>query len=128
MFADHPLTGIGPGSFRAYLIETQPTVLDHYGYGAETGIAYIPDQPESGYLKILYEGGIAGSIAGLILAGDALRRAISVITGNHADSDARTEGIAALAGLITFAVTFVTLFTVSDARIAAIFAFLLAVI
>src|SRR6185436_12354564 len=31
MFADHPLTGIGFGSFRRYLIETQPTVLDHYG-------------------------------------------------------------------------------------------------
>ena len=64
----------------------------------------------------------------MMLAGDALRRAISVIAGNHVDSDARTEGIAALAGLITFAVTFVTLFTVSDARIAAMFAFLLAVI
>jgi O-antigen ligase len=128
MFADHPTTGIGPGSFQPYLMKTQPTVFNYYGIGTAEGVAYIPDQPESGYLKILYEGGIAGSIAALLLAGDALRRAISVIAGNHPDSDARTEGIAALAGLITFAVTFVTLFTVSDARIAAIFAFLLAVI
>lgn len=128
MFADHPLTGIGLGSFQSYLIETQPTVFNYYGIGTATGIAYIPDQPESGYLKILYEGGIAGSIAALLVAGDALRRAIGVIAGNITNSDARTEGIAALAGLVTFSATFVTLFTVGDPRVAAILAFLLAVI
>lgn len=128
MFADHPLAGIGLGSFQSYLIETQPTVFNYYGIGTAAGIAYIPDQPESGYLKILYEGGIAGSIAALLVAGDALRRAIGVIAGNITNSDARTEGIAALAGLMTFSATFVTLFTVGDPRMAAILAFLLAVI
>jgi O-antigen ligase len=128
MFADHPLTGIGLGSFQAYLIETRPTVFNYYDIGTQEGIAYIPNQPESGYLKIFYEGGIVGSIAALLLVGDALRRAVSIITRDKADSDARTEAIAALAALTTFGATFVTLFTVTDSRIAAMFAFFLATI
>jgi O-antigen ligase len=128
MFADHPLTGIGTGSFRPYLIDTMPTVRDHYGYGEKAGIDYIPDQPESGYLKILYEGGVFGSIAAFLVAGDALRRAITLMISKNANPDARTETIAALAGLITFAATFVTLYTLSDPRVAAISSFLIAVI
>ncbi len=128
MFADHPLAGIGLGSFRPFLIETRPTVFNFYGIASERGVAYVPDQPESGYFKILYEGGIAGSIAALLVAGDALRRAAPIIAGSDSNPDARTEGIAALAALITFGLTFVTLFTVGDARVAAILAFLLAVI
>ncbi len=128
MFADHPITGIGMGSFRPYLVATQPTVFNYYDLGKATGVTYIPDQPESGYFKILYEGGIAGSIAVLLLVGDAIRRAFDVIAGSNADSDARTEGIAALAGIVTFGVTFVTLFTMTDPRIPGILAFLLAVI
>lgn len=128
MFADHPLTGIGLGSFQSYLIASHPGVFNFYGFGTTEGISYVPDQPENGYLKILYEGGIAGSIAALLVAGDALRRAIAVVTSRHADPDARTEAIAALAGLIVFGATFVTLFTVSDERVAAILAFFLAVI
>jgi O-antigen ligase len=129
MFADHPVAGIGLGSFQSYLAETRPGVFNYYGIGEAEGVGYIPDQPESGYLKILYEGGIAGSLAVLLVAGDALRRAITVVVaGSNADPDARTEGIAALAGLMTLAVTFVTLFTVGDGRIAGLLAFLLAVI
>ena len=126
MFAQHPLTGIGLGSFQSYLVDTRPGVFYYYGIGAAQGTAYIPDQPESGYLKILYEGGIAGSIAALLVAGDAVRRAIGIIAVRNAD--ARSEGIAALAGLATFAATFITLFTASDPRVAALLAFLLAVI
>ena len=128
MFADHPLTGIGLGSFQSYLLETRPGVFSYYGIGAAQGIAYVPDQPESGYLKILYEGGIAGSIAALLVAADAIRRALGIIAGGNTNPDARSEAIAALAGLATFAATFLTLFTVSDPRIAALLAFLLAVI
>jgi O-antigen ligase len=129
MFADHPLTGIGPGSFQRYLIETRPTVFNYYGIGEAAGVAYIPDQPESGYLKILYEGGIAGSAAVLLVVADALRRAAVLIASSRADSDdARTESIAAVAALINFGLTFITLFTAADPRIAALFAFLLAVI
>jgi len=67
-------------------------------------------------------------IAALLVAGDALRRAIPLMISKNTNSDARTEGIAALAGIVTFAATFVTLYTLSDPRVAAIFAFLLAVI
>ena len=128
MFANQPLTGIGLGSFKAYLMKTQPTMLNFYGLGEAAGVTYVPDQPESGYFKILYEGGIAGSLAALLVVGDALRRAFGVIAGNQAGPDARTECIAALAALLVFGATFVTLFTMGDQRIAALFAFLLAVI
>jgi O-antigen ligase len=128
MFADHPLTGIGLGSFQSYFIETRPTNLNYNGIGTQEGVVYIPDQPESGYFKILYEGGIIGSLGALLVALDALRRAIVVITRNHADHVARTETIAALTGLMTFGVTFVTLFNVGDPRIAAMFVFFLAII
>jgi O-antigen ligase len=128
MFADHPITGIGFGSFRDYLIETQPTVFNYYGIGTAQGVAYVPDQPESGYLKVLYEGGIAGSLAALLVGSDAFRRAAVVIAGSNTSAGARTECIAALAGFMTFGATFITLFTVSDQRIAGVLAFLLAVI
>ena len=128
MFAKHPVTGIGPSSFRPYLLATRPGVVNYYGIGSATGAGYVPDQPESGYLKILYEGGLLGSLAALLLVGDALRRALAVIGARSANSDARTECIAALAGLITLGVTFVTLFNVSEPRLSAVFAFLLAVI
>ncbi len=126
MFANHPATGIGLGSFRPYLLETRPGVTDYYGIGAVSGVEYIPDQPENGYLKILYEGGVVGSMAALLLAGDAVRRALKGTVG--ASADARTECIAALAALVTFGVTFMTLFTVGDPRIGALLAILLAVI
>lgn len=128
MFADQPLTGIGPGSFRSYLLETRPGVFNYYGIGTSAGVPYVPDQPESGYLKILYEGGLLGSLAALLVAGDAVRRAFAVVGDSTASSAARTECIAALAGLATFGLTFVTLFTVGDARLGALLALLLAVI
>jgi O-antigen ligase len=128
MFADNPYTGIGPGSFQHYLIATQPAITSYYGIGESTGVPYVPDQPESGYLKILYEGGICGALAALIVAGAALTRGLGVAVSRNADQDARSECVAALAALTVFSATFVTLFTVSDRRIAALLVFLLAVI
>jgi O-antigen ligase len=128
MFADHPLTGIGMGSFRTYLLETRPGVVNYYGIGQATGAMYVPDQPENGYLKILYEGGIVGSIAVLIFVGASVRRALQLIWRSDRDSHARTETIAALAGMTTFAITFVTLFTWTDARMSALFTILISVV
>lgn len=128
MFADHPVTGIGIASFRPYLIETRPAVFNYYDIGTAEGVSYIPDQPESGYLKILYEGGILGSLAALLVVGDALRRSIAVLADGKTEANARTELIAALAALATFGTTFVTLYTSGDERIAALFAVFLAVI
>jgi O-antigen ligase len=130
MFADHPLNGIGLGSFRWYLLATRPGVSDYYDIGADSVAEYVPDQPESGYLKVLYEGGIVGSLAALLLAGDAVRRAldVAIAAGPGRDPNARTECIAALAALGTFGVTFTTQFTMGDPRVGALLAFLLAVI
>jgi O-antigen ligase len=128
MFADNPMTGIGLGTFRPYLLETRPGVVNYYGIGLLSGVPYVPDQPENGYLKILYEGGIFGALAALILIGDALRRAIRVIRWHPPTSHARTEGIAALGALVTFGITFVTLFTWTDSRISALFTMLIAVV
>jgi O-antigen ligase len=128
MFSNHPLFGIGPGSFQPYLMETRPTVTNFYGIGANEGVSYIPDQPESGYLKILYEGGIVGSAAALLVAGDAVRRALAVVSGRGSDANARSECAAAFAALLTFAVTFVTQYNLADGRIAGLFFLFLAVI
>jgi len=128
MFAKHPLTGIGPGSFRPYLLESRPGVFNFYGIGSGTGEIYVPGQPENGYLKILYEGGLAGAMAAVLVAGDALRRALKVIRTSAADAPARSDAIAALAALATFAITFVTLFTWSDARISGFCMILLGII
>ena len=128
MFTDHPITGIGIASFRPYLIETRPGVVNYYDIGRAEGVAYVPDQPESGYLKIFYEGGIVGSLAALIVLIDVLRRALAVVTARKVSEDARTEVIAALAALAVFCVTFVSLYTISEERIAALFGIFLAVI
>ena len=117
MFADHPVTGIGLGSFEPYLAATRPFYAHLYTWG-----------PESGYLAILYEGGVAGSGAAALVVGDALRRAITVAASSDSDPNARTETIAALAGLIVFALTFVTLSSLNEERNAAMLGLLLAVI
>lgn len=127
MFAEHPLTGVGPGAFQSYLLETRPGMSGYYGIGVAQGVQYVPEQPENGYLTILYESGLVGSVAALLVAGDALRRIFAMLARGAGDADARSEAIAALAGLATFGVTFLTLFTPGDARIAALLMFLLAI-
>lgn len=126
MFSNHPTAGIGLGSFRSYLLQTRPGVTNYYGIGTGAGVDYIPDQPESGFLKILYEGGVFGSAAALFLLVDAIRRALKGAFG--ASPEGRTECIAALAALLTLGVTFTTLFNIDDPRIVGLLAFLLAVI
>lgn len=128
MFADQPLWGIGPGSFRDYLRTTNPTSLGFYGLGALTGEEYIPDQPENGYLKILYEGGIIGSFCALILVWAALRKGISQALSSSSGEAAQTEALAALAGLAVFGITFLTLFTPSDEKNVVVLCLLFAVL
>lgn len=128
MFASHPLTGVGPGAFQSYLLETRPGMSSYYGIGRAEGVQYVPEQPENGYLTILYEGGLVGAAAAFLIAGDALRRAARVLARGQGAPQARTETIAALAGLAAFCITFTTLFTSGDSRIAALLMFLLAVI
>lgn len=128
MFADQPLQGIGFGGFQRYLLETRPGVLNYYGIGLESGTSYVPDQSESGYFTVLYETGLLGSAALLLLVGASLQRAFAGITRRGAAPAQRTELLAALAGLAVLAITFTTLFTTSDPRVLALFLLLLAVI
>jgi O-antigen ligase len=127
MFANHPVTGIGFGGFQQYLLDTRPMVTNYYGIGVAEGVPYIPNQPESGYFKILYEGGILGSLAVMVLIGATLRRGIAAIASRQVGADERSQVIAALAGLAAFAITFVTLFNTVDPRMLALFTILLAV-
>ena len=96
--------------------------------GEAAGVSYVPDQPESGYLKILYEGGILGTLATLLIIGASLRRAVAALASRSTGLDQRSEVIAALAGLAAFASTFTTLFTATDPRLLALLAILLAVV
>jgi O-antigen ligase len=128
MFANHPVTGIGFGGFQQYLLDTRPMVTNYYGIGVAEGVPYIPNQPESGYFKILYEGGILGSLAVLILIAATLRRGIAAIASSQVGADERSQVIAAMAGLAAFAITFATLFNTVDPRMLALFAILLAVV
>jgi O-antigen ligase len=128
MFKNHPVTGIGFSGFQQYLLDTRPMVTNYYGIGVAEGVPYIPNQPESGYFKILYEGGILGTLAVLVLIGATLRRAFVGIASAHVSADERSQVIAALAGLAAFAITFATLFTTVDPRMLALFAILLAVV
>jgi O-antigen ligase len=127
MFAGHPVTGVGLGGFERYLRDTRPTMFNYYGLGEIEGVAYVPDQPESGYFKVLYESGVLGSIAALVLAGATLRRAVGALFRESTGAEQRTELIAALAGLGVFFTTFITLFTLADPRLLAQLAFLMAV-
>lgn len=128
MFADQPVWGIGPGSFREYLRTTNPSARGYYGIGGLAGVEYIPDQPESGYLKILYEGGLIGVLCMTVIALGAIWKIFETIRNREVDEDRKTEVLAAALALVVFSISFVTLFTVADERNAAIFGFLLAVI
>jgi len=124
MFADHPATGIGPGSFKPYLMQTRPTINNFYGIGA----GYVPDQPESGYLQILYEGGVVGCVAFAIVLLDLLRRVIGIAFERSAKEADRTDVVAAFAALMVYGISFVTLFSFRIPQLCALVLLSLAVI
>ena len=129
MFADQPLQGIGLGSFRSYMAESSSVTRNFYGIGSRSGgDVYIPNQPESGYFKILYEGGLLGSLAALILLGATLARFFVVLHSRTLSADKKSEAIAAMTSLTVFAITFVTLFTISERRIVVLLALMMAFI
>jgi len=105
---ESPLVGIGPGNYQEYWMGQNPKLRR----AKEAGM-FVPDQPESGYLKILYEGGMFGAVGALIFLGGFVLSALRQLRGTEAD---RTAAWAALLGLGVFLATFTTLFTTSDAR------------
>ena len=76
---------------------------------------FVPDQPENGYLKLLYEGGTIGTAGFLLVLGSFLLRAARILTGQYPrEYKARTWAV--LGGGGVFLSTFTTIFTISDPR------------
>ncbi|MEI6737436.1 MAG: O-antigen ligase family protein [Pseudomonadota bacterium] len=116
MFTEQPITGIGLGGFQSFLLNENPTMRYYMGIGNTQVEAYMPNQPESGYFKIFYEGGILGSLAALFLVIAALRRAFKVLNSSEATPAWKSEVVGALAALIIFGLSFATLFSIADER------------
>ena len=114
MFELNPIQGIGLGSFYDYLKETRPWTRNFYGIAGNTGAEYIPDQPENGYLKILYESGLLGSVAAVMIVLVTIFKAFNAMRFNN--DKIRSEMAAALVGLFVFSGSFLTLFTLADPR------------
>lgn len=123
IFVAHPLFGIGPGNYREYLAVASGLTAN---FGSLPSGLVIPDQPESGYLKILYEVGILGTI-GMVwfMVGVGARISFNL---RSPLPEVRSRAWAASAALGVFLVTFVTLFTTSDARSAFIPALLIGIV
>lgn len=116
MFADQPITGIGLGGFESYLLAENPSMKNYMGIGNTQAGIFIPGQPESGYFKILYEGGLLGSLATFLLVIAAFRRAFLVLHSPDALPKWKTEVVGSLVSLLVFGLSFTTLFTLSDER------------
>ena len=107
----HPLTGIGPGNYSKFLLHLNPSLRN---------ADYIPSQPESGYLKILYETGLVG-FAGFVYFLFGIGKKIFQRIFASANDSRGGIGLAAVTGITVFALSYITLFTVSDSRNAILF-------
>ena len=118
MFENNPITGIGPGGYRTYLVQTNPEMRARDRKGRR-----VPIMPESGYLKILYETGIVG-LAGCIylLIAFLVFSLKRLLTLKFISGKALT--IAASAAMLVFLSSFTTNFTIHDSRDAMIPIFL----
>lgn len=111
-FQDHGnlITGVGPGNYQEMIMRADPGLRD-----AEAAGRFVPNQPESGYLKIFYETGLFGFLSlSLYLVGIVYKAAKSFF---HPQQTVSTS-IAASASfaLVAFSFGFLTLFTVTDNR------------
>jgi O-antigen ligase len=107
LFIEHPVAGLGPGNYREALMRERPSLRGLHELGE-----YVPDQPENGYLKILYETGAVGAAGTLAFAVALCRRGIA----RAASEEAQSYQLAALFAMLAFSFSFATLFTVSDHR------------
>lgn len=110
IFKVNPVTGIGPGNYQEYWMQKYPYLRKTKEAGG-----YVPDQPENGYLKILYEGGLLGSIGALYFLSGFIRTVVRNLNRKK-DEIVRSNAWASLIGLAVFLATFTTLFTISDPR------------
>ena len=122
IFHVNPFFGIGPGNYANRIIALYPTIgtlmSDFY---------YIPTQPESGYLKILYEVGLIGMIGFLTgIIGTFIYIAKGIFKINL--ESVKSSLIASAAGLTVFLLSFATLYSLDDSRIGMIVVLMLAIV
>ncbi len=110
IFKEKPITGIGLGNYQEYLMRENPTLRSLHRLGG-----YVPNMPESGYLKILYEGGILGALGCLFLIGGIVYSGFKIVT-TKSTQRGRVLVWSTLFGLAVFMATFLTVFTISDPR------------
>jgi len=118
IFKANPFTGVGPGNFQEYLMQENPRLRQFHERGG-----FVPDMPENGYLNILYEVGLIGSLGCLLLLGQLMVRVLAAVFAPKGERPASFM-LAAGAGLLVFLATFITIFTISDMRNALILPFL----
>ncbi|HLK28115.1 MAG TPA: O-antigen ligase family protein [Puia sp.] len=109
IYDQHQLLGIGLGNYKDYV---ERYSADQY-YVLEDGSILILDQPENGYLKVLTEAGIIGSVIALLFLIMPIGRAL------YSHLVVRKNYIALLfiAPVVCWLVSFYSLYTLSDRRI-----------
>jgi len=110
VFTDNPVVGIGLGSYRGYLIRSDPVWKRYSDMGG-----VVPIQPESGYLKVLYEVGIIGAFGFLYFLFIGVGGVVREIMRSKS-KEVVSVSWAVLGGLTIYMATFTTLFTPSDPR------------
>jgi O-antigen ligase len=120
IFEDRPITGIGLGAYKSYLIKTNYQMRKLAASGHATK---VPTMPENGYLKILYETGVIGSFSLFSLVLLLMFRCLKEIVRSTGSSATFMYAVA-MAGAV-FLASFFTIFTLADSRNATLLVLLL---
>ncbi len=120
MFLENPVAGVGPGNYKGYLVSQSPMLKRYSDQGG-----FVPNQPESGYLKIIVETGVLGIVSMLILFVWIMKQFIKNKSYGKLKIN-RMYMWATWLSMLVYLTTFITLFTPGDARNAFLFVILLA--
>ncbi|WP_167505888.1 O-antigen ligase family protein [Desulfosediminicola flagellatus] len=116
------VAGVGPGNYQELIMRADPERRNDKAEGR-----YVPDQPESGYLKILYETGLF-SLVGLFLFSLGIVRKAAKSFFASEQTVSTNIAISASFALVAFSFGFVTLFTVTDNKNLMIFVIMYALL